>query len=169
MQLKYSMKITVLFVSVLLTSGLLFVNIYNSIVDAVSWGSDIPSSLEIARQYFKSTNPGHFFRVFSPLNQILILVSLILFWKQGTIIRLLLLFALLIHIGTDVLTFLYFYPRNDIMFFNQTMPELSSLKQAWSEWSNMNHFRSFLVFCTLILSSWSLYIVSKYSLRAGIK
>ena len=106
MQLKYSMKITVLFVSVLLTSGLLFVNIYNSIVDAVSWGSDIPSSLEIARQYFKSTNPGHFFRVFSPLNQVLILVSLILFWKLGKTIRLLLLFALLIHIGTDVLTFL---------------------------------------------------------------
>jgi len=44
-------------------NGLLFTNIYNSMIDAKSWGADLPHSIETARQYFKSINPGKFFRI----------------------------------------------------------------------------------------------------------
>jgi len=81
------MKKLFLFASIALASGLLFTNVYNSMIDSTSWGTDIPKSIETAREYFKAVNPGNFFRVFSPINQILGLLSLILFWKVSTKVR----------------------------------------------------------------------------------
>ena len=77
------MKITFLFASIALASGLLFTNAYTSLIDATSWGSNIPHSIGAAREYFKNVNPGNFFRVFSPANQVLALLALILFWKSA--------------------------------------------------------------------------------------
>ena len=77
------MKRTILFLSLTLGAGLMLTNVYNSMIDARSWGSDLPASLETARQYFRTANPGDFFRVFSPLNQALALLALLLFWRSG--------------------------------------------------------------------------------------
>lgn len=57
------MKNIFLFASMAFANGLLFTNIYNSMIDAKSWGADLPHSIETARQYFKSINPGKFFRI----------------------------------------------------------------------------------------------------------
>ena len=75
------MKLLLLFASTALASGLLFANIYTSWVDARSWGANIPQSIETAREYFKIVNPGNFFRMLSPANQVVALLVLILFWK----------------------------------------------------------------------------------------
>ena len=40
------MKKTILFMSIICASGLTMVSIYNTIVDAKSWGSDIPTSIQ---------------------------------------------------------------------------------------------------------------------------
>jgi hypothetical protein len=82
------MKKIVLFSSISLASGLLFANLYTSLIDAKSWGADIPNSIAAAREYFKIVNPGNFFRIFSPVNQGLGIVALILFWKSSPAIRL---------------------------------------------------------------------------------
>jgi hypothetical protein len=39
------MKIILLFASIVMASGVLISNIYTSVVDATSWGSDIPTPL----------------------------------------------------------------------------------------------------------------------------
>src|SRR5204862_4836747 len=65
------MKIILLFASIVMASGVLMSNIYTSVVDATSWGSDIPHSIESAREYFKAVNPANFFRIYSPVNQVL--------------------------------------------------------------------------------------------------
>ena len=75
------MKNILLFLSISIASGLLFVNLYTSLVDAKSWGSDLPNSIDAARTYFKVVNPGNFFRIFSPLNQVLGILVVMLFWK----------------------------------------------------------------------------------------
>jgi hypothetical protein len=67
------MKNVLLFASILIACGLLLTNIYNSLIDAKSWGSNIPKSIETARQYYQTVNPGNFFRIFSPVNQVLAL------------------------------------------------------------------------------------------------
>ncbi len=146
------MKQVILFASIAVASGVLFVNIYNSLIDATSWGSNIPASIATTREYFKNVNPGNFFRYFSPLNQVLALLVLILFWKANPAVRLYLAIAFACYIIGDIFTFAYFYPRNDIMFKTAKLTDTGVLKRAWSQWSSMNWVRSFIVFIGLIFS-----------------
>ncbi len=104
------MKNIILFASITLAAGLLFVNFYNSLVDAKSWGSNIPNSIATAREYFKTANPGNFFRLYSPINQVLGLLALILFWKSDPSARLSLGIAFALYVLGDVFTYAYFFP-----------------------------------------------------------
>jgi len=144
------MKRIILLLSLIIASGVLMTNIYNSLIDAKSWGSDIPNSIQAARQYFKSVDPGDFYRVFSPINQVLALICVILCWKAGKNIRLVLIGAFLLYFAADMFTFAYFYPRNDIMF-RQPM-DLEKIRIAWQGWTTMNWLRTLMVavgvFCT---------------------
>lgn len=144
----------VLFLSITVAAGILATNVYTSVIDAPSWGSNIPESIQTARDYFKSGNPGKFFRVASPLNQVLALIALVLFWKSVPSARMFLEIALGCYVLTDVFTFAYFYPRNEIMFINGT--DLALMSKAWSEWSTMNWLRSLLIIAGLCASFVSL-------------
>ena len=140
-----------------IASGVLITNIYTSLVDTRSWGSDIPNSIGAAREYFKVVNPGNFFRVFSPINQVLALLVLILFWRYSPSIRLYLGIALVLYVIGDVFTFAYFYPRNDIMFKNTPLPDAETLRNTWSQWNTMNWLRSFILLVGLVFSCVSLH------------
>ena len=137
-------KRIVLFMSIVLASGILFANVYTSVVDATSWGSNIPESLHAARTYFKVVDPGTFFKMVGPLNQVLTLLAVILCWKPVPSARIYLLTALGCCILMYVLTFTYFYPRNAIMFEGGTDPAVMS--EAWSQWNAMNWVRSLIIF-----------------------
>lgn len=154
------MKTTILFLSISVASGLLFVNLYTSIVDARSWGSDIPHSIAAARAYFKAANPGDFFRMFSPLNQLLGLLVLILFWKVSPAVRLSLGIAFVLYIAADALTFAYFYPRNDLLFKTAQLTDTGLLRRTVAEWSMMNWVRSFIVAAGVFFSCLSLHKIS---------
>lgn len=157
------MKNLFLFASIALASGLLLVNVYTSLIDSKSWGADIPNSIAAAREYFKHVNPGEFFRKFSPLNQVLGLLALVLFWKSGPSVRLYLGAALGLYILGDVLTFAYFYPRNDIMFKNAQLTDTDLLKKTCSEWRSMNWVRSLIILGGLFFSFMALHKI--YILR----
>ena len=144
----------VLFLSIMVASGILATNVYTSVIDATSWGSHIPESIQTARDYFKSGNPGKFFRVTSPLNQVLAVLALVLFWKSVPSARMFLGIALGCYVATDVFTFAYFYPRNEIMFISGT--DSAVLSKAWSEWNGMNWFRSLICFAGVFASFVSL-------------
>ena len=94
----------ILFLSLALASGLLFTNIYNSMIDAKLWGTDIPRSIETAREYLKAVNPGNFFRIFSPINQVLALVALVLFWKSSPTVRIYLGITLVLYVFSELFT-----------------------------------------------------------------
>jgi hypothetical protein len=145
------MKKVFLYLSIAIASGILFVNIYTSIVDARSWGSDIPNSIAAARAYFSSTNPGDFFRIFSPINQIMAMVALILFWKSGEV-RKYLIAALVLYVIAEGFTFAYFYPRNELLFGKTDLADVSTLTRTWTEWSNMNWLRSLIILSGLTSS-----------------
>jgi len=125
-----------------LAAGLLFANIYTSVVDVQNWGHDIPASIETTRAYFSAANPGTFFRMVSPALQIVTLVGLILCWKVDRRVRYYLLTALVLAVATDALTFAYFYPRNDIMFVNPVAGNVDAIRSALSQWKTMNWLRS---------------------------
>ena len=128
-------------ISAAIAAGILFVNFYNSIIDAPNWGADLPNSLHAARQYFSVANPGNFFRIVSPLNQVLALVAVIACWKFKRE-RYIALVSLSVAILADVLTFGYFYPRNELLFVAPIQASADTLRLAWEQWSTMNWFRS---------------------------
>jgi len=123
-----------------LTAGLMFVNVYNSLVDVPNWGA----SIEATRAYYKAAHPGTFFRMFAPLAQLLLLVALALNWKAGPKVRLATAAAFLIAVAADAFTFSFFYPRNDIMFV-KPIENMELVKQAWGEWAAMNWLRSTII------------------------
>lgn len=151
------MKNSILFISIALAAGLLFVNVYNSIIDVKSWGSNIPDSIATTRAYFKTVNPGNFFRLFSPINQVLALLVLLLFWKSAPGARIYMGAAFALYVLTDVFTFGYFYPRNEIMWNTAQLTEIDLLRKTWSEWSSMNWLRSAVLFVGLCFSFLSLH------------
>ncbi len=144
------MKKTALFLSITFMAGITFVNIYNSLIDANSWSSHIPESIAVVRQYYQSVNPGEFFRVFSPINQVLALLSLILFWKTSRNTKIFLGIAFVMAVSSDILTFLYFYPRNDLMMHLPLAGNSARLAVVLSQWQLMNWGRSLMVICGLI-------------------
>lgn len=151
------MKKIILFASISLASGLLFANLYTSLVDARSWGSNIPDSIAAARQYFKVVDPGAFFRVFSPANQVLGLIALVIYWKTSPSIRLQLFIAFACYVSAEAMTFSYFFPRNDIMFRDAALTDIDLLKKTWSEWNTMNWVRTAILVVGVMFSILSLH------------
>ena len=144
------MRKIVLYASVAFSSGLFFTNIYNSIVNAANWESNIPQSITATRDFFVVANPGTFFRLIDPTNLLLIVLALILFWKRSSSIRLFLGIALLCYVSSLILTFTYFYPRNEVMFLSEQLPSTETLKSVASEWGRMNWVRSLIWLAGLV-------------------
>lgn len=143
------MRKIVLYACVAFSSGLFFTLVYNSIVNAANWESNIPQSITATRDFFVVANPGTFFQLVDPTNMLLNVLALILFWKSPSI-RLFLGIALLCYVSSMVLTFTYFYPRNDVMFLSEQLPDAETLKKAASEWGRMGWVRCLLTLAGLV-------------------
>lgn len=143
------MKKIILYAIAAFSSGLFFTMIYNSIVNAANWESNVPHSITATKNFFVVANPGTFFKMIDPTNMILILLALILFWKHSAGIRSYLGIALVCYASSMVLTFTYFYPRNEIMFLSEQLPDTETLKRVAIEWGKMNWVRSFILLAGL--------------------
>jgi hypothetical protein len=146
------MKNIVLYAAVAFSSGLFFTLLYNSIVNAANWESNIPQSITATRDFFVVANPGTFFQVVDPATTLLTVLALILFWKKSSSIRSYLGIALLCYISSMILTFSYFYPRNDLMFLSEQLPDTETLKKAAAQWGRMGWVRCLLSLGGLISS-----------------
>lgn len=146
------MRKIVLYAIVAFSSGLLFTNLYNSIVNAANWESNIPQSITATREFFVVANPGTFFKMIDPTNLILLLLAMILFWRISKCVRLYLGIAILCSIGSMILTFSFFYPRNEIMFLAAQLPDAETLKEVAAEWGRMNWVRSCIMLAVLVCS-----------------
>ena len=137
------MKKLILFLSIITASGLVMITIYNLLVDAGSWGSNIPASILTARDYYRQVDPRDFFKIIAPINQILILLTIILFWKDSVSLRIYFLAAFVLYAIIASLTFIYFVPR-DMIIFNSPVENTMQIRTALSEWKQMNWVRTFL-------------------------
>ena len=153
-------QILILILAATVASGLLFVNIYTSMVDAPNWGRDVPTSLVAAREYFSVKNPGNFFRVFSPLNQLLALTALVVSWWAPKSTFWICLAALILAVSVDVFTFAYFYPRNEIMFV-APIENIDAIRTALTGWQNMNWIRSGMIAVIVVLDYLAMMKISQ--------
>ncbi len=137
-----------LYLAIIVVGGVLGANVYNSVVDAPSWGSAIPASLETAKRYFAVGNPARFYRVAAPLGEVATLLVLVVGWKFGAGVRMFAAAAFALIVSADLLTFAYFYPRNAIMM-TQAM-DVAAATRAWQEWSAMNYVRNAIALAALL-------------------
>lgn len=167
------MRKIILYLSILFMAGVAFANMYNSIVDTTSWISNVPVSIEVFRQYFYNVNPGKFYRIFSPINQLLALIAVFLFWKTSGKTRLFLIMAFLLAVAGDVLTFTYFYPRNDLLMDLPIQGNTSRFIEILKQWRFMNWIRTIIVLIGFLFSCLGLneiYKCHKIKLsKSGIK
>jgi Domain of unknown function (DUF1772) len=146
------MKKAILFLSIICASGLTIVSIYNTIVDAKSWGSDIPASIQTARDYYKHVDPRRFYAIAGPVNLTLILLTLILFWKDSVSLRVYFGASLVLYVAIFILTLAYFVPR-DLILFTWSIPDhLEQIRVAWTQWSQVNWLRSLLGLAGVLFS-----------------
>ncbi len=128
------------------------VSIYNTIIDAKSWGSDIPASIQTARDYYQHVDPRRFYAIAGPVNLILILLTLILFWKDSVSRRLYFAASLVLYAAILILTLAYFVPRDLILFTCSIPDHLEQIRAASAQWSHMNWLRSLLGLGGVLLS-----------------
>jgi hypothetical protein len=138
------MKKAILFLSIILASGLVMVTVYNTIVDAKSWGSDIPASIQAAREYYKHVDPRRFYVIIGPPNLLLSLLTIILFWKDGVSLRIYFGTSFLLYAAIVILTFTYFIPRDLVLFTWPVQDHIEEIRTASSQWGQMNWMRTFL-------------------------
>jgi hypothetical protein len=146
------MKKLVPFLSIICGSGLTMVSIYNTVVDAKSWGSDIPASIQAARDYFQHVDPRRFYEVAGPVNLVLIVLTLILFWKESVSLRFYFAASLASYAAILILTLNYFVPRNLILFTWPISDHLEQIRTASAQWSAMNWIRSLLGLAGVLFS-----------------
>jgi Anthrone oxygenase len=139
----------VLMLAVTFSAGLLFANTYSSIVDARSLSSDIPASIATTRAFWKTFGPHAFFGRLSPAAIAIHVVAVVLAWRAGPNVRRYSIAALASLALVAPFTFLYFYPRNEILL-HAPLTDIPALARAASEWSTMNWFRSALYGAALV-------------------
>jgi uncharacterized membrane protein len=112
--------------------------VYESLVMAPNYVLGL-ATLEHARGFLVASTPAAFFRILSPIVQLLLFLSVVLAWRAApTRVRWLLLASLCAAIATDVVTFTFHYPRNEILFvapLDRPAAELHRIAQEWA-WGN---------------------------------
>lgn len=122
---------------------------YEAVVMAPNYERDIPDSIDVARRFLKRTTPAHFFRLVTPVTQILLLAGAITSWHVVDA-RWRLLIALGILLVTDVITFTFHYPRLAIMFKDPMPDDPEPLRRAAREWAVGNLVRAALLVVALL-------------------
>jgi uncharacterized membrane protein len=112
--------------------------VYESRVMAPNYALGL-ATLEHARGFLVASTPAAFFRIFAPVVQLLLFLSVVLAWRAApTRVRWLLLVSLCAAIATDVVTYTFHYPRNEILFvapIDRPEAELLRIAQEWA-WGN---------------------------------
>src|SRR4030088_2194890 len=105
------MKVTIAFLSIFMASGLTMVTVYNTVVDAKSWGSDVPASIQTARSYYEHSHSRRFYLIAGPPTLLLGVLTTILFWIDSVSLRLLFGASAACYVVIVLLTVSYFVPR----------------------------------------------------------
>jgi hypothetical protein len=123
---------------------LLGATVYETIVMAPNYERDIPASIDLARQFLTRVTPAHYFRIISPLTQLLLVAGVVVHWGAADA-RGWLLTALGALLVADVITFRFHYPRLNIMFKDPIPNDPVRLRRAAREWAVGNLVRGALL------------------------
>jgi len=137
-------------IALVLLAMLLGTGVYQNVVDAPNY-MVAPTSLEHARGFYHATNPGNFFRGLVPATQFFLLLAIVFNWKPDSGTRWKLVGALACLVVTDMITFRFHYPRNDILFVAPLTRSPAYYDQVVREWAMGNYARVAMILIAVIL------------------
>jgi hypothetical protein len=147
--------VALVFLAMLLGTG-----VYQNVVDAPNY-MGAPTSLEHARGFYHATNPGMFFRWLVPATQLFLVLALVFNWKPDPGTRWKLAGALGFLILTDMITFRFHYPRNDILFIAPLTKPPEYYDQVVKEWAIGNYVRVALILTAVVLAMVSMIRIAR--------
>src|SRR5580704_11873764 len=136
-------------IALVLAAMLLGTGVYQNVADAPNY-MGAPASLEHARGFYHATNPGMFFRSLVPATQLFLLLALVVNWKPLPDTRWTLAGALGFLVLTDMITFRFHYPRNDILFIAPLTKPPEYYDQIVREWAMGNYARVTLILIAVV-------------------
>lgn len=137
-------------IALVLLAMLLGTGVYQNVVDAPNY-LGAPISLEHARGFYHATNPGNFFRGLVPATELFLLLAIVFNWKPIPGTRWMLVGALACLVVTDMITFLFHYPRNNILFVAPLTQPPSYYDQVVREWAMGNYARVAMILIAVVL------------------
>ncbi len=137
-------------IALVMSAMLLGTGVYQNVVDAPNY-MGAPTSLEHARGFYHATNPGNFFRVLVPATQLFLLLAIVFNWNPVPGTRWKLVGALAALILTDVITFRFHYPRNDILFVAPLTQSPEYYDRVVTQWAMGNYVRVALILTAVVL------------------
>jgi hypothetical protein len=153
-------RLLVVAIALVLSAMLLGTGVYQNVVDAPNY-MGAPTSLEHARGFYHATNPGMFFRWLVPTTQLFLLLALVVNWKPAPGTRWKLGGALVSLVLTDMITFRFHYPRNDILFVAPLTQSAAYYDGIVREWAIGNYARVALILVSVALVMVSLIRVAR--------
>ncbi|PYM00112.1 MAG: hypothetical protein DMF19_10695 [Verrucomicrobia bacterium] len=108
--------------------------------------------MQAARDYFQHVDPRRFYEVAGPVNLVLIVLTLILFWKDSASLRFYFAASFACYAAILILTLAYFVPRNLILFTWSISDHLEQIRTASAPWSAMNWLRALLGLAGVLFS-----------------
>jgi hypothetical protein len=154
------LRLLVVAIALVLSAMLLGTGVYQNVVDAPNY-MGAPTSLEHARGFYHATNPGTFFRWLVPVTQLFLLLALVINWKPAPGTRWTLGGALVFLVLTDMITFRFHYPRNDILFVAPLTQPPAYYDQVVKEWAIGNYARVALILIAVVLAMVSLIGIAR--------
>ena len=154
---------TILFMTFFtLTMIVLGGTIFAVMVEYPNWFANVPSSLEATRTFYRVLHPGYFFQVFGPLMVISAVAFVLVGWRISNV-RNLVLITLAVFIAIELLTFLYIYPRLDIMLGPDAGAQsVEMLRQSASEFTMADRVRTLMDFVASGLAIAALFRFFRY-------
>jgi len=155
-----NLRLLVVAIALVLSAMLLGTGVYQNVVDAPNY-MGAPTSLEHARGFYHATNPGMFFRWLVPAAQLFLLLALVVNWKLAPSMRWTLGGALVFLVLTDMITFRFHYPRNDILFVAPLTQSAAYYDGIVREWAIGNYVRVALILVSVVLLTLSLIRIAR--------
>jgi hypothetical protein len=146
---RMNLRLVVVAIGLVFSAMLLGTGVYQNVVDAPNY-MGAPTSLEHARGFYHATNPGMFFRWLVPTTQLFLLLALVVNWKPAPDTRWKLGGALVFLVLTDMITFRFHYPRNDILFVAPLTKSPEYYDQVVREWAIGNYVRVVLILTAVV-------------------
>lgn len=111
-----------------------------------NWNSGTLEEIRLYNDFFDRTDPRHFFLYIRPVSIAVSFICLLVFWTQGTLLRVFLLISFIIDILIYVVTLYYFSPINDYLFLVDVVTYDEDLVRTYvSQWIASNYIRIALI------------------------